>query len=128
MSMVMLRNTSNSKFKYLEGRVGDLTLLDNGRFDFAFTDTDGTIKHLSSSVQGRLGDLEDVRSKEVNINTARSTYDFVKLENYLEESKLFDHSYREGIGEKISAAEKQQAAISKELTGNAGFESKDFGR
>lgn len=118
MSLVMLKNTSNSNFKYLEGRIGNLTILDNGRFAFEFTDSDGSKNTLSSDVKGRLGDLNDIRSKEVNINTGRSSYDFVKLENYLEESKLFDHSYREGIGEKIGSAEKRQAVISDVLTGN----------
>lgn len=117
MSLVMLKSTSNANFKCLEGRVGDLTIGADGRFDFAFEDLDGTVKHLSSTVQGRLGDLDDVRSKEVNINTARSTYDFAKLENYLEEAKLFDHSFREGIGEKIDAAEKAQASVSEKFTG-----------
>lgn len=55
MSLVMLKNTSNPNYKYLEGRIGDLTILDNGRFAFEFTDTDGSKKTLSSSIQGRLG-------------------------------------------------------------------------
>lgn len=118
MSLVMLKNTSNPKFKYLEGKIGNLTILDNDRFAFEFVDSDGSKKTLGSDIQGRLGDLNDFRSKEVNINTGRSSYDFVKLENYLDESKLFDNSYREGIGEKISSAEKRQVAINNELTGN----------
>lgn len=128
MSLVMLKNTSNPNYKYLEGKVGDLTILDNGRFSFEFTDSDGSKKTLSSSVAGRLGDPNDVRSKEVNINTGRSSYDFAKLENYLEESKLFDHSYREGIGEKISDAEKMQASISEKLTGMERDNRDDFQR
>ena len=118
MALVMLKNTTNPGFKYLEGKIGDLQIFDNGRFKFSFTDTDGEVKHLSSDVKGRLGDLDDFRSKEVNIVTGRSTYDFTKLENYIDETKLFDHSYREGIGEKIDAAEKHQASINRETTGN----------
>lgn len=121
MSMVMLKYTSNPGYKFLEGRAGDLTILENGRFSFAFQ-MDGETKRLTSTIQGRLGDPDDVRSKEVNINTGRSCYDFVKLENYLEESKLFDHSMREGLGEKISTAEKRQAEISNVLTGNENIE------
>lgn len=93
MAKVVLKHTNNLKFAYLEGTQGELSIMDNGRFEFAFVDPNGNIQILSSTVIGRLGDLNDVRSKDVSLNTKNSSYDFEKLENYLDETRLFSNMY-----------------------------------
>lgn len=89
MSLVMLKHTSNPKYQHLIGRVGDLTFRGDGTFAFSFTEPNGSLLTLQSGVTGRLGDLDDLRCKEVNIRTRNSSYDFEKMENVLEEAKLF---------------------------------------
>lgn len=105
MALAMLKNTSNPNYTGLCGRVGDLTLTTDGRFKFSFMDTDGEMKVLSSSVTGRLGDPNDFRSKNVNIITARSQYDFEKLENYIEEASLYSHVKDDSLDERVAAAD-----------------------
>lgn len=122
MSYVMLKGTSNLKYQELVGRVGDLTILDNGRFAFEFVDTDGVKKVLSSGVTGCLGDLNDVRSKEVNIVTKNSTYDFEKLENYLEEAKLFSHTYGSVESRIATASEMRDPGVGGSAAGHVKHE------
>lgn len=105
MSLVMLKSTSNPNFSYIVGRTGDLSVSEDGRFNFTFIDRNGEPRLLSSGIKGKLGELDDVRSKTVCFKTNNSLYEFEKLENYIEESKIFSCS---SLDEKITSAESKR--------------------